>query len=75
MDKMSLNNRLIRIKANSYFHAARSTQTAARSTDHFNFNSYFHLQNYRSCVHMIKYTVYIVFNGKVEICSTLDFHP
>ena len=30
------------LKANSYFHAARGTRHAARSTDHF--NSYFHAE-------------------------------
>ena len=49
-------------------HAARSTQHAARSTQHGSI--FIYTSTYRSCVRMIKY---IVFNEKVEICSTLEF--
>ena len=49
------------LKANSYLHAARSTEHGS---------ILIHTSTYRSCVCMIKY---IVFNGKVEICSTREF--
>ena len=44
----------------------------ARSTQHGALIISIHTSTYISCVRMIKY---IVFNGKVKICSTLDFHP
>ena len=54
--------------ARSTQHGARSTQHAARSTQHGSI--LIHTSTHRSCVRMIKY---IVFNGKVEQCSTREF--
>ena len=49
-------------------HTARSTQHEAHSTQHG--SMLIHTSTYRSCVCMI---TYIVFNGKVEICSIREF--
>ena len=49
-------------------HGTRNTQHAACSTQHGSI--LIHTSTYRSCVRMIKY---IVFNWKVEICSTREF--
>ena len=58
-------NPVLRPIHTSTLHGARSTEHGARSIS-------IHTSTYRSCVRMIKY---IVFDGKVKICSTLDFHP
>ena len=50
------------------FILTRSTENRARNTEHGSI--FIHTSTYRSCVRMIKY---IVFNGKVEICSTQEF--
>ena len=58
------------LTANSYL--TRNTEHRARSTKHaarINFNSYFHVQIMRAHDQI----QYIVFNGKVEICSTREF--
>ena len=64
------------LKANSYFHAARSTQHGTSSTELGARIISIHTSTYRSCVcNAHDQKAYIVFYGKVKICSTLDFHP